>query len=294
MAVKNKIFRSAEECIQLLKDPNSKLIGAYYDHYDRFLKTHLPNAIFFNTNEIETEENNWNIISKDQCRQAFATKGISINDKVVIYSDNVNAASRVAFVALWLGMKHVTVLDGGIQKWIQLGYPLGSGDHQVNQSVGSFEVESEIFNDFIISDSDDLLIEEQKNPNLVLACCRSWEEFTGSVSGYDYINELGEPLGAVYAKASKTKSDTAYLLNNDLTVKSFDKIFSAWSPSGISPEKETVFYCGTGWRASTAFLICWQAGWKNIRLFDGGNYDWFKHHAKDPQKYPIQAGGKIK
>jgi len=34
------------------------------------------------------------------------------------------------------------------------------------------------------------------------------------------------------------------------------------------------FYCGTGWRASEAFLYACWLGWKNISIYDGGWLEW--------------------
>ena len=79
-------------------------------------------------------------------------------------------------------------------------------------------------------------------------------------------------------------------MNNDGTVKEPTKIFVAWEKWGITPDKEVAFYCGTGWRAATAFFITKQEGWKDVKLFDGGWYDWDKAHQKDPSKYPVQVG----
>ncbi|MFC2662497.1 MAG: rhodanese-like domain-containing protein [Eubacterium sp.] len=58
---------------------------------------------------------------------------------------------------------------------------------------------------------------------------------------------------------------------------------------------ELSFYCGTGWRASIPFLLCYQAGFKNISVYDGGWYQWQSieldsiHHA-DSTKNEVQIG----
>ncbi|MFC6170023.1 rhodanese-like domain-containing protein [Loigolactobacillus jiayinensis] len=48
--------------------------------------------------------------------------------------------------------------------------------------------------------------------------------------------------------------------------------------------------CGTGWRAATAFLITYQAGWQNVHVYDGGWFSWDKAHKQDPAKYQVQVG----
>ncbi|WP_159722558.1 sulfurtransferase [Enterococcus sp. CSURQ0835] len=274
---------------QLKEKPQTVVIEASYGEGKNYHKAHLPNAVHLDTMAIETEKNNWNILPAKTSAKAFLKKGVTKNTPVLIYSDDVNAASRVAFVAYWLGVDQVKILDGGLKAWEKADYQTEKGD-----------VKAKVATDFgatvpgrpeaLISTSADLLKAKEQNPDLVLASTRSWKEFTGKTSGYDYIKNAGEPAGAVYAKSSKTSADVAYLVNKDMTVKDPTNIFADWQKWGITPDKEVAFYCGTGWRAATAFFITKQAGWQNVKLFDGGWYDWDKAHQKDPSKYPVQVG----
>jgi thiosulfate/3-mercaptopyruvate sulfurtransferase len=47
-----------------------------------------------------------------------------------------------------------------------------------------------------------------------------------------------------------------------------------WGSSGIHAGRQTVFYCGTGWRASLAFFYAWLMGWEHIAVYDGGWCEW--------------------
>ena len=44
--------------------------------------------------------------------------------------------------------------------------------------------------------------------------------------------------------------------------------------AGIRPDRQTIFYCGTGWRASLAFFYAWLMGWERIAVYDGGWLEW--------------------
>ena len=68
-------------------------------------------------------------------------------------------------------------------------------------------------------------------PGTVVASSRTWDEFTGATSGYRYIEARGE-------------------------------IALFWRAVGIHAELPTVFYCGTGGRASLAFFYAWLMGWE--------------------------------
>lgn len=274
---------------QLKDDKKTVVIEASYGEGKEYQKAHIPGALHIDTMEIETEENNWNILSAETCKEVFLKSGVTKTTPVVVYSSDINAAARVAFVAYWLGVDQVKILDGGLKAWEKADYKVEKGNEEV-AAAKDFGAKVPGRPDSLISTSADLLAAKEKNPELVLASVRSWKEFTGKTSGYDYIENAGEPEGAVYAKSSKTSADVAQLMNNDGTVKEPTKIFKAWEKWGITPDKEVAFYCGTGWRAATTFFITKQEGWKDVKLFDGGWYDWDKAHQKDPSKYPVQVG----
>ncbi|MGX7203574.1 sulfurtransferase [Enterococcus pingfangensis] len=274
---------------QLKNDDKTVVIEASYGEGKDYKKAHVPGAFHMDTMEIETEENNWNILDAETSKEAFLKLGVTKTTPVVIYSSDINAASRIAFVAYWLGVDQVKILDGGLSAWEKADYKVEKGTEKAKAAT-DFGAEVPGRPESLISTSADLVAAREKNPDLVLASVRSWKEFTGKISGYDYIENAGEPEGAVYAKASKTSADVARLLNSDGTVKEPTKIFAAWEKWGITPDKEVAFYCGTGWRAATTFFITKQEGWKDVKLFDGGWYDWDKAHQKDPSKYPVQVG----
>ena len=274
---------------KLKDDDETVVIEASYGEGKDYRKAHIPGAFHIDTMEIETEENNWNILDAETCKKVFLKRGVTKSTPLVVYSSDINAAARVAFVAYWLGVDDVKILDGGLKAWEKADYKV-SGDLEAGPIAKDFGTEVPARPEILISTSADLLAAKEKNPDLVLASIRSWKEFTGKTSGYDYIENAGEPEGAVYAKSSKTSADVAQLMNNDGTVKEPTKIFAAWKKWGITPDKEVAFYCGTGWRAATVFFITKQEGWKDVKLFDGGWYDWDKAHQKDPSKYPVQVG----
>ncbi|MBU5364839.1 sulfurtransferase [Enterococcus devriesei] len=274
---------------QLKEDDKTVVIEASYGEGKDYKKAHIPGALHMDTMEIENEESNWNILSADTCKEVFLKRGVTKTTPVVIYSSDINAAARVAFVAYWLGVDQVKILDGGLKAWEKADYKVEKGEEKAT-AAKDFSGTVPGRPESLISTSADLIAAKEKNPELVLASVRSWKEFIGKTSGYSYIENAGEPEGAVYAKSSKTSADVAQLMNNDGTVKEPTKIFAAWEKWGITPDKEVAFYCGTGWRAATAFFITKQEGWKDVKLFDGGWFDWDKAHQKDPSKYPVQIG----
>ena len=50
-----------------------------------------------------------------------------------------------------------------------------------------------------------------------------------------------------------------------------------WQSAGIHGDRRTVFFCGTGWRASLAFFYAWLMGWDHIAVYDGGWCEWSRN-----------------
>lgn len=287
--VKEKIESDSD--LVLLDVPYGK--KEYIDDNDpdkrRFIDQHLPGAVEINKEDFESKEYDLNLLSAEKLRDKFLELGIDKDTTVVVYSDGINASSRVAFIAYWLGVDNVYILNGGIHAWKESGYKLESGEAhpQVKENFG---VDVPARPEILISTPDDVLEQQKNNEDFVLASVRSWEEFIGKTSGYPWIETAGEPLGAAYAKASKKRTDVSMLLSDDGKSGNVDEILANWEEWGITPDKQIAFYCGSGWRATIPFFFAKSLGWDNVQLYDGGWYQWNIYREKNPEKYKIQIG----
>ena len=60
------------------------------------------------------------------------------------------------------------------------------------------------------------------------------------------------------------------------------EILARWREDGIDPAThEVVFYCGTGWRSSLAFLYAYALGLQRIRNYSDGWLGWSTVHLPD-------------
>lgn len=185
---------------------------------------------------------------------------------------------------LYAGVEDVKVVDGGMQAWKNAGYDV---ETKVNeQKAGgdnySFGTTVPAHPEYILSaaDAKDKL---QNDANFRLVSIRSTKEFEGEETGYGYIDYAGEPLGAVWGHNT---DDGSYVENGK--VVGIDKVKSILAESDSSLDNELSFYCGTGWRATIPFLICYQNGVKNISVYDGGWWLWQLNWQKDKAAWPIQ------
>ena len=103
---------------------------------------------------------------------------------------------------------------------------------------------------------------------------RSWNEYSGQTTGYDYMKEKGRIPNAVWGYAGSDPHHMEDYEEKNGALKNLEEIEKLWNESGITSEKKVIFYCGTGWRASEAFFIAHLLGWQNISVYDGGWMEW--------------------
>lgn len=243
---------------------------------------HIPGAVHINTDEVE-EGPIWNRL-KDKELEEFALKnGITNDTTVALYGGDPTAAFRVAVILKYMGVEDVRVINGGFTLWKNAGYEVES---KVNSkdSVTSFGAKVPSNPDYIIDLPEAKEILADKNGS-TLVDIRSWDEYIGKTSGYDYIEAKGRPAGAVWGHAGSDSSSLEDFRSIDNTMRNGEEILAMWEKDGINPDKNLAFYCGTGWRAAEVLFYADVLGFKNITLYDGGWNEWSSDSSN-----PVETG----
>jgi thiosulfate/3-mercaptopyruvate sulfurtransferase len=235
---------------------------------------HIPGAGYIDTCELEGGPF-WNKVSDAAWLQVLLANGIRHDSRVVLYGRNLLAAARAAHLMLYAGVRDVRIVDGGLRAWLAHGHPLEQGRAAARVAVLDFGAQypgrPAVMKDF----------DEVRQGNAVLASIRTWGEHTGAVSGYSYIEACGDIPGARWGRAGEegdVNSISAYV-DSEGRLRDLDAIAAMWAQQGITAEDPVVFYCGTGWRASFAFMCAWLMGWERISVYDGGWCEWSQRQA---------------
>ncbi len=269
---------------------------AHYRNRDAYLSGHIPGAIDIDTLALESPET-WNRRLPEELKAALLQHGITADTTVILYGKYMSpnnddpfpgsaaghiGAIRCAFIMMYAGVKDVRVLNGGFQSWKDAGMKINKDDVQ-KMPVGEFGSEipgkPELAVD--IPEAKELLA----SPDGDLVSVRSWPEFIGEVSGYNYIEKKGRIPGAVFGNCGTDAYHMENYRNMDHTTREFQEIVANWKEAGITPDKHLAFYCGTGWRGSEAFFNAWLMGWPRVSVFDGGWFEW----SNDPNN-PFETG----
>ncbi|HPE76144.1 MAG TPA: rhodanese-like domain-containing protein [Draconibacterium sp.] len=261
------------------------IIHSHYRNRDAYLSGHIPGAIDMDTLALEAPET-WNRRSPEELKSALENHGITANTTVVLYGkfmfpNNGDpfpgsaagqiAAIRNAFLMMYAGVKDVRVLNGGFQSWKDAGFEISNDDVPKTQ-VADFGAIIPVNPQFAVDtpEAKQMIV----SPDAELVCVRSWPEYTGEVSGYNFIEKKGRIPGALFADCGTDAFHMENYRNVDHTTKEFYEIEDNWLKSGITSDKHLAFYCGTGWRGSEAWFNAWLMGWPKVSVYDGGWFEW--------------------
>lgn len=247
-----------------------------------YKKEHIPGAYHFNTDWVENAPV-WNFSEPKVVEANLLKAGITANKTIILYSDDHSAAYRVFLALKWMGVNDVRVLNGNLARWKDKGF---SVETKVNTPTPEtkFGVNNIPANPQYVIEMPEDAIKMQKE-GLKLISNRSWEEYTGQISGYDYIPGKGEPLGAIWGFSGVDASNMSDYLDPDGTLRNPKEIFDLWKTQKILKGDKLAFYCGTGWRASIPWFMTQVAGWEDTYVYDGGWNAWQMN-----PKNPVQTG----
>jgi len=269
---------------------------AHYRNRDAYLSGHIPGAIDMDTLALEAPET-WNRRSPEELKKALEQHGITSNTTVVLYGKFMTpnnddefpgsaaghiGAIRNAMIMMYAGVKDVRVLNGGFQSWKDAGFEISTED-VAKQKVADFGV--------VIPQRPEIIVDVPEAKQMIaakdadLVCTRSWPEYIGEVSGYNYIEKKGRIPGAIFGNCGTDAYHMENYRNVDHTIREAQEVKAIWEEAGITPDKHLAFYCGTGWRGSEAFYNAWLMGWPRVSVFDGGWFEW----SNDPNN-PFEIG----
>lgn len=184
---------------------NNKKYVICHTHYQNrhaYEEGHIPEAIDLDTNLLESSVT-WSRRSPQELKISLEKLGITYDTTVILYGrfsyPDINdpfpgssaghlGAFRCAFIMMYAGVKDVRILNGGLQSWIYEGFETTTKEykkHPVKDFGKSIPSKPEIVVD--IKEAKEILKASKKN----LISVRSWREFIGEVSGYNYIEKKG-------------------------------------------------------------------------------------------------------
>lgn len=230
---------------------------------DTYQAGHIPGARFVSYMDVAVDRNGLTAEIPDAAplRETFERAGVSSGSHVVLYSENPLMASR-AFVALdYLGLRNVSVLDGGLNAWRANGGTV-STDAGAPPRPGHITVHER---PAIVADAAWIMAHRSAR-HLTLIDTRTDGEYLGTGDRHG-MPSSGHIAGARQLQWQELFSDPQ---NGQFhTMSDLGAIYAKRAPPGDT----VVTYCWIGMRASMTYLVARALGYP-AKIYDGSYQDW--------------------
>ena len=174
------------------------------------------------------------------------------------------ASARVYWTLKVLGLKELSVLNGGVKGWTSSGLP--QNNQAVKVAASSFQP---LIDKSLVATKEELMA-RVKAGDAALIDARPAEFFRGDTR-HVAASVPGTLQGAVNVEHDKWFAPgTSTFVNTEQAQK-------VASSSPIDPAKESVSFCNTGhWAATNWFAMSEVLGQKNVKLYPGSMVEWSK------------------
>ena len=222
---------------------------------DAYAAAHVQGAVNITLDDIVINVPVKNMLtSKSKIQKLLSEKGIGNDTTIVAYDDNKMNAPRLFWTMLMYQNQNVLVVDGGLTAIKAAGYELTD----VAPEVAPAEyVAADKDTAWLATAADVLNQVNEPDKNTILLDVRTEEEY--SVSGK-------VPSSILWDYADNFYKDGTY--------KNIETTRINYMNKGIRPENNVIMYCQTSMRAAAVFLRLYDAGYRNLKLYDGAYLEW--------------------
>ncbi|KAI9319653.1 Rhodanese-like domain-containing protein [Dichotomocladium elegans] len=240
--------------------------NANRDPYKEYLAKHIPGARFFGIDDIKdtTVDLPHMLPTAQDFASAMERLGISDQDQVVVYdSVGLLSAARVYWTFKAFGHENVSVLNGGLPKWLAEGRPVAvSGEGEEEDMTADAHYKVPTLQKALVRDYDAMLANARAGgkPAVVLDA-RSTARFMGAAAEPRPGLSSGHMPGSINVPFELVINDGQLLDQHSLK--------TLFQSKGVDMSSEIVTSCGSGITASILYLALEESGAKNIAVYDG-------------------------
>ena len=231
-----------------------------------YLKNHIPSSIFWDLDEHSDKDSPYPHMmpNSEYWTRMLCKFGIKNKDHIIVYdSSDLYSSCRLWFSLKYFGHKKVSVLNGGLQKWV-------SEKRIITQKIDKIEQIS----DYKISENfhwikDKKQINENIKKNFfVLVDARNKDRFEGRVEE----PRPGLKRGSIPGSKNIAFQNCINFETNTFKTKS--ELINIFKENNVNYYKPNVFMCGSGVTACVLGLAYFLISDKNAVIYDGSFAEW--------------------
>jgi thiosulfate/3-mercaptopyruvate sulfurtransferase len=252
----------AEDAITLLQAENTVLVDTQGS--SEYKEAHCTGAVNISRANIVVNKPYPNMLAPaKQMEQILSARGISKDSTILIYDNNKNMdAARLWWSLLIYGHDNAKVVSGGFEALKAAGLSVDNKRVAVEPTDYSIETKR---SQYVASTGDVKAEVDNPQQDVCIIDTRTTEEFNdGTIPTSVHID---------------------FSRNNfkDGTYKPVRQIRILYDDYNIEPEDTALVFCKTSIRAAQTFLALYNAGYRNVKIYDAAWIGW----SADPS-LPVQ------
>ena len=270
----DELAERIDHCVVVDVRHDLMVAGAGRAAYD---EAHIPGAFFLGQDtDLSGAKNGRNgrhpLPDRDTLAEKLAAAGLAPGKQLVAYdAQNGMFASRLWWLARWLGHDAVAVLDGGIEAWKKAGFPVSP--EVPAQRQGSFAASASLMADV---GAAELLAGIGTDQRLIIDA-RAPERYRGETEPLDPV--AGHIPGAINRPVQLNVRPDGRFKPGPVLRQEFEAMLNGRAPSGL------VHACGSGISACHNLLAMEFSGLTGSALYPGSWSEW----CADPAR-PVATG----
>lgn len=268
-AAAEKVFIQAAQVAELAtaNAPKLRIIDCRLDE-KTYQKGHVPGAINFNVGKDLRVTGAWGTVGVRQQVEAQEelfgrTLGIDSDTMVILYDDVEDSATRLFWELKYAGHEQVAIMFGGWPEWEKQQLPVEKTVNTATPALFVADVQPQLLA------TASYIMSKMGNPNTVLLDVRPPEQFKGDKK-HPKAQIGGRLPSAVNAFTLANWEHKTYLKNPAELEEKFVDL-------GVTPDKEIIIYCNTGWYAANTYFVLKALDYPNVRVYD---YSWVEWNGK--------------
>ena len=246
-------------------------ISSKRDAKKEYEEKHIKGAMFWDIDEHSDKDSPYPhmMSNSDYWTRMLWSFGIQNEDFIIVYDySDIYSACRLWFALKYFGHKKVSVLDGGMKKWLKENRPTNK---EVGKDLGKFSSIDKLNpkNKYKVSENTEWIknkkqIDENiKTPSFQTVDARSRERFEGKV------DELRPGLKRGCIPGSKNIPFQDCINSKTNTFKTKSELIKIFNENNIDRFKPIVFSCGSGVTACVLSMVYSLISDKNAMIYDG-------------------------
>lgn len=264
---------STEWLAERLSAPDIRIVDASFylptqnrDAKAEYADCHLPEAVFFDIDEIKDPANPLPHMLPPA--EIFASKvrklGLGDGNHVVIYDGNggAAAAARVWWMFRVFGHQNVSVLDGGLQKWLREGRPTDDLPPPPRERHFTARVDTTL----VRSVEDVVANLDSRREQVVDA--RAAARYHGTAPEPRPVAQAGHIPGSLSLPFAELMDP------REMTFLSAERIKARFEAAGVDLSRPVTASCGSGVTACVIAFAAYLIGKDDVAVYDGSWAEW--------------------